>query len=79
MSRFIENVSELTAVLRELLKKNVKFNRTDKHNKAFETLKNELSSKKVLAFLIQRMKYNLIPTLATMLLEEYCYKKKMKK
>ena len=41
-SRFIENFSEKTAILRQLLKENVKYIWTETHQKCFENLKYEL-------------------------------------
>ena len=42
LSRFIENFSEKTAILRQLLKEDVKYIWTDIHQKYFENLKYEL-------------------------------------
>ena len=50
VSRFIANFSEKTAELRELLKGNKKFEWTEKHQKSFNLLKQELSCDTVLAF-----------------------------
>ena len=50
VSRFIKSFSEKTAVLRELLKKNQKFEWKEVHQAAFENMKNELSSTHVLSF-----------------------------
>ena len=50
VSRFIDNYSEKTAVLRELLQKNKKFSWDRKYIRAFQKLKEELSSNTVLAF-----------------------------
>ena len=50
VSRLIDNYSEKTAVLRELLRKNKKFSGERKHNKAFKKLKEKLSSDTGLAF-----------------------------
>ena len=44
-SRFIENFSEKTAILRQLLKEDVKYIWTDTHQKCFENLKYELCGK----------------------------------
>ena len=44
-ARFIENFSEKTAILRQLLKEDVKYIWTDTHQKCFENLKYELFGK----------------------------------
>ena len=50
MSRFIQNFSDKTAVLRDLLKGNTKFVWTAEHEKSFNCLKNELTSDSLLGF-----------------------------
>ena len=50
MSRFIQNYSEKTTPLRELVKKDVKFVWTDRQENAFQLLKSELSSNTVVSF-----------------------------
>ena len=50
VSRFIERFSEKTTDLRELLKGNQKFIWSEKHDKAFTELKQDLTSEKVLKF-----------------------------
>ena len=49
-SRFIKNYSIITASLRELLKKGVKWNWTVNHDKAFQKLKSELSSETIMSY-----------------------------
>ena len=49
-SRFIKNYSIITAFLRELLKKGVKWNWTVNHDKAFQKLKSELSSETIMSY-----------------------------
>ena len=44
-SRFIENFSEKTAILPQLLKEDVKYIWTETHQKCFESLKYELCGK----------------------------------
>lgn len=48
MQPFIENVSEKTATLRELLKKNVIFNWTELHTKTFDDIKNNILKSNIL-------------------------------
>lgn len=50
VSRFMESFSEKTAVLRELLKQNNKYEWKERHQIAFEHLKQELASTHVLSF-----------------------------
>ena len=50
ISRFIQNYSVITAPLRELLKKEVKWNWTEKCEEAFQDVKNQLSGDTVMAF-----------------------------
>ena len=50
VSRFIQNFSDKTAVLRDLLKGNTKFVWTAEHEKSFNCLKNELTSDSLLGF-----------------------------
>ena len=49
-SRFIQNYSVITAPLRELLKKEVKWNWTEKCEEAFQDVKKQLSGDTVMAF-----------------------------
>ena len=50
-SRFIKNYSIITASLRELLKKGVKWNWTVNHDKTFHKIKSELSSETIISLL----------------------------
>ena len=47
---FIRRYSEITAPLRELTKKNASFMRTDKCQKAFDTLKKEMTSPQLMSY-----------------------------
>ena len=47
---FIRRYSEITAPLRELTKKNARFMWTDKCQKAFDTLKKEMTSPQVMSY-----------------------------
>jgi hypothetical protein len=50
VGRFIPNYSTITAPLRELTKQNVKFEWQPSQQNAFDTLKHELTSDKVMAY-----------------------------
>ena len=50
VGRFIKNYSTITALLRELTKQNVKFEWNSDRQKAFELLKRELTSDKVMSY-----------------------------
>lgn len=50
MSRFIENYSQKTTPLRQLLKKDSKYIWNDEHQKSFDLLKSELTSNTVVSF-----------------------------
>ena len=47
--KFIDHFSELVGPLTELTKKHAKFHWTDKHSRAFETIKQKLVQAPVLA------------------------------
>ena len=53
VSRFIESCSEKTVILRELLKQNQKFIWLEKHQAAFDILKQELASSHVLPSILR--------------------------
>jgi hypothetical protein len=50
LAKFIPGMSEITAPLRELLKKNVPWHWTEKHQEAFEKIKEILSTNRVLRY-----------------------------
>ena len=50
LAKFIPGMSEITAPLRELLKKNVHWHWTEKHQEAFEKIKEILSANRVLRY-----------------------------
>jgi hypothetical protein len=50
LAKFIPGMSEITAPLRELLKKNVHWHWTEKHQEAFEKIKEILSTNRVLRY-----------------------------
>ena len=50
LNRFSAKLADLTAPLRELTKKDVHFHWEDRHDKAFELIKEELTTAKILSF-----------------------------
>ena len=49
-SKYIANFATITSPLRDLMKKNAKFEQTETHQKAFNDLTKELSSAQCMAY-----------------------------
>ena len=74
---FIEDVSKITAPLRELTKQTVNFTWGREQQSAFKKLRDCLSEDNVLGFLklVSQLKY--MWTFPKLVLEPQCYKRKM--